>query len=183
MPATIGHLQTRIQFPQGEYIAKYTNEADTIKARHFQMLPLFWEILFKIILVSAALFILDWRIALITIGLLTTPLYVPKLIEKRLQKAQKEYLKAVEENLAKVKEVIAKNGASLSGGEKKRICFARALLRDTNVLILDEPLANLDDTTACKIDDLLLSIKGKTMIIVSHHFPRKNECCLMLLSQ
>lgn len=100
-----------------------------------------------------------------------------------MQKAQKEYLKAVEENLAKVKEVIAENGASLSGGEKKRICFARALLRDTNVLILDEPLANLDDATACKIDDLLLSIKGKTMIIVSHHFPRKNECCLMLLSQ
>lgn len=88
--------------PQGEYIAKYTNEADTIKGRRFQMLPMFWEILFKIVFVSAALFVLDWRIALITIGLLTTPLYIPKLIEKRLQKAQTEYLKAVEANLAKV---------------------------------------------------------------------------------
>lgn len=87
---------------QGEYVAKYTNEADMIKSRYFQMLPLFWEILLKIIFVSLALFILDWRIALITILLLTTPLYVPKLIEKRLQKAQTEYLKAVEENLAKV---------------------------------------------------------------------------------
>lgn len=66
------------------------------------MLPLFWEILLKIIFVSFALFFLDWRIALITILLLTTPLYIPKLIEKRLQKAQTEYLKAVEENLAKV---------------------------------------------------------------------------------
>lgn len=90
------------KLPQGEYIAKYTNEADTIKARQFQMLPLFWEILFKIIFVSIALFVLDWRIALITIGLLTTPLYLPKLIEKRLQTAQTEYLKAVEANLAKV---------------------------------------------------------------------------------
>ncbi|MBQ7145464.1 MAG: ABC transporter ATP-binding protein [Lachnospiraceae bacterium] len=90
------------QLPQGEYIAKYTNEADTIKARQFQMLPLFWDILFMIIFVSIALFVLDWRIALITIGLLTTPLYIPKLIEKRLQTAQTEYLKAVETNLAKV---------------------------------------------------------------------------------
>lgn len=88
--------------PQGEYIAKYTNEADTIKARRFQLLPLFWEILFKIIFVSIALFMLDWRLALITIGLLTTPLYVPRLIEKRLQNAQNAYPKAVKANLAKV---------------------------------------------------------------------------------
>lgn len=87
---------------QGEYVAKNTNEADMIKSRYFQMKPLFWEILLKIIFVSLALFLLDWRIALITILLLTTPLYVPKLIEKRLQKAQTEYLKAVGENLAKV---------------------------------------------------------------------------------
>lgn len=88
--------------PQGEYLAKYTNEADMIKERHFNMLPMLWEILFKIIFVSAALFVLDWRIALITIALLTTPLYVPKIIEKRLQKAQSDYIHAVEDNLAKV---------------------------------------------------------------------------------
>ncbi len=87
---------------QGEYVAKYTSEADMIKTRYFQMLPLFWEILLKIVFVSFALFLLDWRIALVTLLLLTTPLYIPKLIEKRLQKAQAEYLKAVEENLAKV---------------------------------------------------------------------------------
>lgn len=87
---------------QGEYIAKYVNEADAIKSRHFEMLPLFWEILFKIIFVSVALFVLDWRLALITILLLTTPLYIPKLLEKKLQKAQNDYLKSVEENLAKI---------------------------------------------------------------------------------
>lgn len=42
---------------QGEYIAKYVNEADAIKSRHFEMIPLFWEILFKIIFVSVALFV------------------------------------------------------------------------------------------------------------------------------
>lgn len=90
------------EHPQGEYIAKYTNEADTIKERLFRMLPIFWEILFKIIFVSVALFFLDWRIAIITIALLTTPLYIPKLIEKRLQNAQAAYIGAVEENLAKI---------------------------------------------------------------------------------
>ena len=90
------------EHPQGEYIAKYTNEADVIKDRRFSMIPMFWEILFKIILVSTALFLLDWRIAIITIVLLTTPLYIPKLIEKRLQNAQTAYIGAVEDNLAKV---------------------------------------------------------------------------------
>lgn len=88
--------------PQGEYIAKYMSEADTIQDRRFRMLPMFWEILFKIILVSAALFMLDWRIAMITIALLTTPLYIPKLIERKLQNAQSAYVQAVEDNLAKV---------------------------------------------------------------------------------
>ena len=87
---------------QGALVAKYTSEADMIRARYFQMLPLFWEILLKIVFVSAALFVLDWRVALVTILLLTTPLYIPKLIEKRLQRAQAAYFKAVEDDLARV---------------------------------------------------------------------------------
>lgn len=88
--------------PQGEYISKYMQESDTIQARKFNILPMFWEILFKIIFVSIALFVLDWRIALMTILLLTTPLYVPKLIEGRLQRVQAEQLKAVEDSLVKI---------------------------------------------------------------------------------
>ncbi len=38
------------------------------------------------------------------------------------------------------------------------------------MLILDEPLANLDTTTAERIEDLLLSIENKTILIVSHQF-------------
>lgn len=87
---------------QGEYITKYTAIADTIRERKFEMTAMFWEILFKILLVSAALFLLDWRIALITLALLTTPLYIPKLIEKRLQRAQKEYMAAVETSLTRL---------------------------------------------------------------------------------
>lgn len=88
--------------PQGEYIAKFTADAETIRDRRFRMKPYLWEILFKIALVSAALFRLDWRVAILTIALLTTPLYIPKLIEKRLQKAQSAYLAAMEECLTRV---------------------------------------------------------------------------------
>ena len=61
-----------------------------------------------------------------------------------------------------------------SGGEKKRICLARALLRGTEMLILDEPLANLDDETARRIEALLLSIPDKTLLVVSHQFSAEN---------
>ena len=88
------------QRPQGEYLAKYTTEADVIQDRRFKMLPMLWEILFKILFVSAALFLLDVRIALLTLALLTTPLYLPKLIEKPLQNAQSAQLKAAEAALA-----------------------------------------------------------------------------------
>ena len=66
--------------------------------------------------------------------------------------------------------VVEESGVNFSGGEKKRICLARALLRNTDLLILDEPLANLDSTTAERIEDLLLSIDNKTLLVVSHQF-------------
>ena len=96
-----------MEHPQGEYLSKYSNEADTIRDRRFNMLPMFWDILSKIIFVSVALFLLDWRIAIITIALLTTPLYIPKLIEKPLQKAQSETIKAVENALAKATDLLS----------------------------------------------------------------------------
>lgn len=86
--------------PQGEYLAKYAGEADAIRSRRFCLLPLLWEILFRIVLVGGALFLLDWRVALVTLGLLTTPLYVPKLMEKRVQRAQSAFLRSAEEALA-----------------------------------------------------------------------------------
>ena len=66
--------------------------------------------------------------------------------------------------------MVEEGGANLSGGEKKRVCLARALLRDTELLILDEPLANLDKGTAGRIEDLLLSIRDRTLLVVSHQF-------------
>lgn len=87
---------------QGEYLSKYSNESDAIKDLYFKMLPMFWEILFKIIFVSISLFVLDWRIAIVTIILLSTPLYVPKIIEKSLQNAQTESLTSMKMALTRV---------------------------------------------------------------------------------
>ena len=70
--------------------------------------------------------------------------------------------------------MVEDHGANFSGGEKKRICLARALLRNTEMLILDEPLANLDDETAGRIEALLLSIPDRTLLVVSHQFSEKN---------
>src|SRR5699024_8778462 len=75
---------------QGEYIARYTNQMDLIENQYFSTIPLLVEILIKIFMVSLFLFILDYRLAIVTLVLLTTPLYIPKLIEKKLEKAQVE---------------------------------------------------------------------------------------------
>lgn len=84
---------------QGEYIAQYTNEIEIVENQYFSTIPMLAEIIIKIVIVSISLFVLDYRVALITLVLLTTPLYVPKLVEKRLQKAQVEHVKQVENHI------------------------------------------------------------------------------------
>ena len=60
----------------------------------------------------------------------------------------------------------------LSGGEQQRICIARALLNDPEIILADEPTGNLDPETADGIMGLLLDfnkVKGTTVIIVTHN--------------
>ncbi len=86
----------------GEYIAQYTNEMEMVENQYFSTVPLLGEIVVKIAIVSISLFLLDYRIALITLVLLTMPLYVPKLAEKKLQKAQMDYVRQFESHLRKL---------------------------------------------------------------------------------
>jgi len=89
---------------QGDYLAAYTNQLDVVSVNYLFNIPLLAEIIIKIILVSISLFILDYRIAIVTLILLTTPLYIPKIVEKGLQKARKQDVDAFENHLANVVE-------------------------------------------------------------------------------
>ena len=64
---------------------------------------------------------------------------------------------------------IGENGANVSGGEARRIALARVYLKNTPVLILDEPTEGLDSTTENEVLDALDKIaKDKTLIMVTH---------------
>ncbi|MGB1039789.1 MAG: cell division ATP-binding protein FtsE [Flavobacteriales bacterium] len=60
----------------------------------------------------------------------------------------------------------------LSGGEQQRVCIARALLNEPDLIIADEPTGSLDPETAREIMDLLMNIsqQGVTIFMATHHY-------------
>lgn len=67
----------------------------------------------------------------------------------------------------------------LSRGMKQRLCLARALIHDPNVLILDEPASGLDPRARVEMRDIIHRLKdlGKTVLISSHILPELAEMC------
>ncbi len=64
---------------------------------------------------------------------------------------------------------VGENGSKLSGGQKQRLTIARALLKDTDILIFDEATSALDPHSESLIKETISLLRGyKTMIIVSH---------------
>lgn len=63
---------------------------------------------------------------------------------------------------------VGENGCNISGGERQRISIARALIKNTKILLLDEATASLDAKTSYEIEKSILNIEGLTSIVVTH---------------
>ena len=64
---------------------------------------------------------------------------------------------------------VGEEGDWLSGGQRQRIGLARAFLADAPVLVLDEPTAHLDPSTArALVDDVIDTLGGKTLLLITH---------------
>ncbi len=67
-------------------------------------------------------------------------------------------------------------GIFLSGGERQRISLARIILKDSPILVLDEPTANLDPVTEKEIlDNIFENLSGKTIIFITHRFTHMDK--------
>jgi ATP-binding cassette subfamily B protein len=68
--------------------------------------------------------------------------------------------------------VVGERGVTLSGGQRQRIAIARALALDSDVLVLDDALSSLDNSSsALVLNNILKMRKGRTTIFITHKIP------------
>jgi phosphate transport system ATP-binding protein len=69
-----------------------------------------------------------------------------------------------------VKDSLNKSGISISGGQQQRLCIARTLAVDPEVVLMDEPASALDPISTAKIEELIYNLKTNyTIVIVTHN--------------
>jgi phosphate transport system ATP-binding protein len=69
-----------------------------------------------------------------------------------------------------VKDDLKKAGTSISGGQQQRLCIARAIALQPEVILMDEPCSALDPIATAKIEELVVELKSQyTVVIVTHN--------------
>jgi len=93
-----------------------------------------------------------------------------------------EGLKKAEEKARKLLEKFGLGGrlnhkpAKLSGGERQRVAMARALINSPDVLFLDEPTGNLDPEHSQEVLDVIKTLEGVSIVVVTHDFGVAKIC-------
>ena len=102
------------------------------------------------------------------------PLRIRGWRESKIRSAAKAALASVE-----LEDKAGKRAKDLSGGEKQRVCVARALVGEPQMIFADEPTGNLDSTTGKLLEDMLFqlnAVRGITLVIVTHDPDLARRC-------
>lgn len=76
-----------------------------------------------------------------------------------------------------VKDRLHESALGLSGGQMQRLCIARAIANQPEVLLMDEPCSALDPIATAKVEELIQRLKQKlTVIIVTHNMQQATRC-------
>ena len=77
---------------------------------------------------------------------------------------------------------LSDRASDLSGGQRQRLALARAILRETPILILDEPMSAVDAVTEARLDETLARVtKGRTALIIAHRLATVRRADLILV--
>lgn len=68
-----------------------------------------------------------------------------------------------------VKDRLAESGTAMSGGQQQRLCIARAIAVDPEVILMDEPCSALDPIATAKIEELIDDLRGRYAIVIVTH--------------
>lgn len=104
----------------------------------------------------------------------TLPMRIRGASQYKTVKAAMDALEAVD-----LKDKEEKRAKDLSGGEKQRVCIARALVGKPKIIFADEPTGNLDSVTGEMVEKMLFEMNknlGITLIIVTHDAELANKC-------